>query len=447
MLKYIKTHKQKYSHISLDNLIRIPADEMSELLYKKSPEFFTRNRKMNFKKVVYYTIFKTGLTSKMEIENFNELIDCDNISSAAVLKQREKYSANVFNEILNTNLKAFYNDYPEQVKLFKGYILAAIDGSEFEIPNTIANRKQFRSDYLDQGLASNVIRIHVSNMFDVLNHNVMGTEIDKEKYSEHIQAEKLLEKAKSLNLPYPIIRIMDRGYVSLKDIYWSVKNDDKFVIRLKDHDFDKEQRKTLSKDAELNIDLIKRRGYYKNTDPEFYKLAGKERTLKARIVEVKIGVNSEYLITNLSKEEASSDELKELYHLRWEIETNYHTLKESLKIEAITSSKKELIFQDILSQMVAFNIMQAFIREAEDEIDQKKYLHEMKVNNNMAAGQLKKFVIQIAATNNQRKRVKLVREMEKKIRKHLVPIRKGRDYPRYRTKRHNKYGITKRKAF
>lgn len=48
----------------------------------------------------------------------------------------------------------------------------------------------------------------------------------------------------------------------------------------------------------------------------------------------------EILITNLSKEEILSEEMNELYKLRWQIETNYQVLKESLKIEFITSSKK-----------------------------------------------------------------------------------------------------------
>lgn len=448
MIKYIYIHKDKYSIISLDNLLRIPREKASELLYKLKPEYFTRNRKMNFANVVYYTFMKRGLTSKMEIENFNDVIDCDDISNVAVLKQREKYSADIFTEVLQTNIKAFYNDYSEEVKLFKGYMVVAIDGSEFEIPNTKTNRLQYRSNHLNQELSGDAIRIHVSNMFDVLNHNVIATEIDKEHYDEHAQARELLKTAKSLNLPNPILRVMDRGYVSVSDIFWSIKNNDKFIIRLRDADFDKEQRKILSWDAELDLDLMSRRSHYKKSDPEFYKLAKKKRTMRARIVQIQLDNNHcEHLITNLTKEEASSEDLKELYGLRWQIEINYHTLKESLKIETVTSSKPELIRQDILSQMVAFNILQSFIREAEDEIDQKKYIHEMKVNNNMAAGQLKKYVIQIAATNSIIKRMKIIKEMKKKIKKYLVPIRKEREFQRFTGKRSNKHGITKRKAF
>ena len=442
-------YKNKYADKAVNNALRIPADKNSVLLYKLKPEYFTRNRKMGFKEVVYYSLMKTGLTSKMETINFNDYIDCDDISTTAVFNQREKYSADVFTEIMQTNTKELYNNYPELVKTYKGFLLTAIDGSEFEIPNTPRTRNIYRSDYLDKSPSSDVIRGHVSNMFDVLNSEILATEIGKECASERTQAEALLETVKSLELPYPIIRIMDRGYVSIRDIYWSIKRNDKFIIRLKNSDFDKEQRKTFAKDAELDIDLMSRRRPYKKSDPEFYHLAKKERTIKARIVQIPLENNTEYLITNLSKDEANIEELKELYNLRWKIELNFHALKESLKIETITSSKPELIRQDIMSQMVAFNILQAFIREEEATIDQAKYKYQMKINGNMAIGQIKKYLIQIAAESSMNKRYRISLKMRKQIRRFIEPIRKERKkkHERYTRKRSNKHGITKRKAF
>ena len=42
-----------------------------------------------------------------------------------------------------------------------------------------------------------------------------------------------------MELPYPIIRTMDRGYSSIADMFYSNKNDDKYVVRLKKSDFKK----------------------------------------------------------------------------------------------------------------------------------------------------------------------------------------------------------------
>ena len=73
-------------------------------------------------------------------------------------------------------------------------------------------------------------------------------------------------------------------------------------------------------------------------------------------------------MTNLTNEEVNTDEMNKLYNLRWQIETNYHSLKESLKIETITSSIDNLIKQDIYSQMLVFNLLQAFINEPKENI-------------------------------------------------------------------------------
>ena len=49
-------------------------------------------------------------------------------------------------------------------------------------------------------------------MYDTLNHYIMDTIIDKYDASERKMARQNLNNIKELNLPYPIIRTMDRGY-------------------------------------------------------------------------------------------------------------------------------------------------------------------------------------------------------------------------------------------
>ena len=43
--------------------------------------------------------------------------------------------------------------------------------------------------------------------------------------------------------------------------------------------------------------------------------------------------NLEVLATNLSQTEFHTEEIKELYHMRWGIETAYETLKNRLQLE------------------------------------------------------------------------------------------------------------------
>lgn len=139
-------------------------DINSIIKYRTNDRYFTRNRKMNFEKVVMYNINKRGKTAKMEIEDFNDFVDSKDISSVGVLKQRKKLKGEIYLDMMKSNLKDFYTLYPNDVKLFKGYIVSAIDGSDFEIPNTEVTRKNYNSTKDNTSVA----RAHVSNAFDVL---------------------------------------------------------------------------------------------------------------------------------------------------------------------------------------------------------------------------------------------------------------------------------------
>ena len=103
----------------------------SKAKYKNQENYFIRDRKMPFEKVVLYGLNKKGITSKMEIEDFTNLINSVDISSPAVLKQRLKLDGKIYLDIMHANLVNFYNNFTDDVKLFHGYILTAIDGSDF----------------------------------------------------------------------------------------------------------------------------------------------------------------------------------------------------------------------------------------------------------------------------------------------------------------------------
>lgn len=65
----------------------------------------------------------------------------------------------------------------------------------------------------------------------------------------------------------------------------------------------------------------------------------------------------EYLISNLPMNEYSIDDLKELYHLRWTIETSYNRLKNRMKLEKFSGFKEILIYQDIYADIWLYNLI------------------------------------------------------------------------------------------
>ena len=101
----------------------------------------------------------------------------------------------------------------------------------------------------------------------------MDTVIGIYDNSERRMAEENYSHIKELQLPFPIIRTMDRGYGSIADMYYSNKNNDKYVVRLKKTDFKKQIQGMKSKDEIIKIPYqYDRYRYYKNDYPEFYKI-------------------------------------------------------------------------------------------------------------------------------------------------------------------------------
>lgn len=413
-------------------------------LTRNKPTDFTRKRKIGPKELIIYNMNKKGLSSKMEEYHFFKITGYESISTPGMLKQREKLNPEIFRHLNDGLINVYYKDCKEEMKLYKGYLLTATDGSEFEIPNTKISKESFGITTSGYKKTENVARAKVSIVIDILNKFVLDICIAKHRTNDmklsKIHRERILSKFKD----YKIINIKDRGYTSLEDMYYSINNNIKFIQRLDSKTFSKEISQMKSNDEEIEIQYeYNRIKYLKKTAPELYQYYLDGNTIKLRAIKIELETENEILLTNL---DFTYEEMKELYKLRWSIESTYHQLKENLKIETISSGKEVIVKQEILSQMLVYNIAQSHINVAEAKIAQEKYKHEMKINHNMAMGLLKDYFIYIIMEEKAEKRLSLMDEFEQLIIKYLCPIRKNRKYKRNKQIR-NKYHINKRKTF
>lgn len=410
-------------------------------------ENFTRNRKVTVKDLVCYQLNKKGLSSKMELEKFVEEYNIKDISTPGMLKQRQKLNAEVFKYLNDESMKLFYNNHKDEVKTYNGYLVMAIDGSDFEIPNTKSNKEDYRSPIM-KGTGKISARAKISSIYDVLNNYIVDVSINPYKTNELKLMKENIKNAKILVSDYKIIRVMDRGYISLEDMYFSYKNDEKYIVKLRKIDFANERKEMNGNDGEILIKPKRqRKEYYETRCPELYEFLKNGNSIPVRIIEIELPNGEKAILqTNLSKEEFSYDQIVELYKLRWKIEVNFNYLKNSMKIENITSSDKNIIEQDILSQMVVFNILQSIQNDVEQKINQEKYKHKMKININMAVGYLKQYLIFIMLQEDDEKRKYYMNILEEKILKNIVPIRANRNYERKRAI-NNKHHINKRSSF
>ena len=116
-----------------------------------------------------------------------------------------------------------------------------------------------------------------------------------------------------------IITIYDRGYPSIKLMIKTIDLGSKFLIRLPKNIFRHQIKQMKTNDEIITINLVNRR--LKHFNDEYLKeKARKMGRLEIRIVLVDIGKDEpEILATNLTPEEFSTEELKELYSKRWTV--------------------------------------------------------------------------------------------------------------------------------
>lgn len=406
---------------------------------------FIRKRKIIPRDIILYELNKKGLSTKMEIINFNNINYVQDVSSPALFKQREKLNPYAFTYLNQILIKNVYTNHTDEVETYKGYLLLAIDGSDFEIPNTPITREKYNGKQQDQ-----CAKVTVSTCYDILNKYTLDTIVEKYDYSEITMANDHLNTIKDNKLVgnFKTIIIADRNYRSLDFFYNSIKNNEKFLVRVSEKNYREEKNKMIGNDDIIEIKNRNGRMYrYKDTNPELYNYLSNGNSIKIRCIKTELETGEiEYLFTNLDYEIFSTEEIIKLYNYRWKIEVNYKHLKNHLKIECITSGKEILIKQDIYSQILVSNMLQGFINENNKNLQNCKHKNIVKTNDNIAVGVFKNTLIYILLEQNANKRNEMMEKFNKIIEKHYVPIKPDRKYPRIGNAA-NRHHINQRKSF
>ena len=89
-----------YKRYCIDKIKNKIDNNNAKIEYINRDNSFIRRRKMNFENVILYGLNKRGLTSKMEIEDFTELVNMTDISAPAVLKQRLKLNGKIYLDMM-----------------------------------------------------------------------------------------------------------------------------------------------------------------------------------------------------------------------------------------------------------------------------------------------------------------------------------------------------------
>jgi len=373
---------------------------------------FTRNRKMNFKKMIWFCLNFVRKSLQLELDGFMELSDEDEettITKQAFSKARQHISPDAFKELFQMTSKVLLNK--QDARRYKGYRIFAIDGTELELSRS----KQLRAAYPPPRNTA-APRARAGILCDVLSESIIHADIKDLSVDERTLALNHLGyyKENADNAGKGLF-IFDRGYPSKDLISYFERNNLKYLMRLQ---------KSFNKE----IDETDKSDFY-------VQITNGDSTFNVRVIKLMLETGEqEILITNLARNEFKKSDFQKLYFLRWGVETKYNTIKNKLQIEDFSGKTVISVLQDFYASMYLSNMASAVKLETDKRIKEdtetKNLTHTYKTNENLLIGKLKNKLILILMTDDPCKRELMLNKLIERLTAFRVSIVPDRHFKR-----------------
>lgn len=419
----------------LMKLIGIQKKELSG--YVRDPDKdFSRERKLSYEKMILslLTMEGTSLTNEL-LRQFG--CHCDIASSSAFVQQRKK--------LLPSALENLFHDFvseTDETLTFHGLRLLAVDGSDIQIPT---NRNDSDSFFQSVDGRKPYNLLHLNALYDIKAHTYTDAVVHKPRIAGENKA--LVDMVDRSNIPGKVLVIADRGYEAYNNMAHIQQKDWNYLIRIKDfstyssgilhglelpdqNEFDVYIDLQLTRKQTNDVkELLKDKNHYRRIahNKTFDYLPEKCRKsdstvlyqLPFRIVRFQITEDSyEVVVTNLEQEDFPPEVLKQLYSMRWGIETSFRDLKYTIGLLHFHSKKVEYILQEIYARLIMYNFSELITSHVVIEKKNRKYKY--KANFSVAAHICREFLL---GKNTPP-------AIEALIARYITPIRPGRSRPR-----------------
>lgn len=414
--------------------------EVSWMFTKCPDRDFTRIRKLPFRNVVSFLLAMEGGTLETEMLRYFGC-SADIASSSAFVQQRAKIYPDAFHSLFDLFVKK-----TDSNKLYKGLRLIAADGSDIQIPTNPSDPDSYFPASNERS-AYNLL--HLDAMYDLLQQ----TYTDASLVGDHKANErKILCSMVDRSSMESALLIADRGYENYNLMAHIQEKGWFYLIRIQDiehssgiaagldlpesDEFDLFVDLSLTTKQTNEVKLLRqnRNRYrvipYRNFDylPQknrkhdpavFYKLP-------FRIVRFRITDDSfETVVTNLDAREFPPQELKNLYNMRWGIETSFRELKYAVGLLHFHANKVEYIHQEVFARLIMYNFSALITSSV--IIQKAGTKHAYKANFTVAVHVCRQFLLGNVSPP----------EVEATIRRHVSPIRPGRSSPRKMSVKHS----------
>ena len=192
------------------------------------PQYFTRNRKLPFQKLLNYLLSMHKSSSQSALNNFLER-EGITMSQQALSKARSKFDHTPFLKLFTAIRDAFYGtEYINTLRKYNNKFIIAIDGSDTSLPNLPSLLEKFGGT----GSKASSPTARMSIAYDVLNDFIIDAAFTPLNISERAHAKNHIESVgKIIDLENSIF-IMDRGYAS-KELIEILAEKSNFLFRLR----------------------------------------------------------------------------------------------------------------------------------------------------------------------------------------------------------------------
>ena len=412
-------------------LTKVNEMSASSWQYVNKSTDFTRNRKISFSDVLLSTISMQKSSSKTEVLKYFDF-NTSAPTASALIQQRKKVSPDAFESLFYSFSNAFSID-----KTLKGYDPIAVDGSDIYIPRNPADSDTYRiTDQCNKGF--NMIHLNAAyHLLSNLYTNVILQPINH--INEYVAMCDIIDHYTATNPARKPLFIADRGFVSFNVFAHAIENNAYFLVRAREA-YSRSMLATLNLPDSPEFDIIFERWLTRrNTktvkaEPEIYKtianrtfdyLEPKSKSIyyiSFRIVSFVLpNGKTEIIYTNLPREDFNTEELRELYDMRWGIETSFRDIKYAAGLLFFHSRKKELVIQEIYAKLILYNFCELITGAIAVEKKDRKYSYRIN------------FSIAIAICTEYRRRSTTSHPIDvvSLISRGLVEVRPGRSNPRY----------------
>ncbi len=384
---------------------------------------FTRKRKLPLETTIKLLLSMDGGSLKKELYDSGI-----SVTPSAFVQQRSKISSNLFRQILQD-----FNHNCTDTATYKGYRVLAVDGTCINM----ARNPKSESFVSYEGNPKGYNQMHLNPLYDVCSKTYFDCVIQPQPKADEIGA--LIEMLYKNDFDGKNLIVADRGYESY-NVFAHLLNHGgvDFLIRVKQ---DKTAMREIKKlpmmqlDTDVSFTITTSQTNEDKRENRIFLQTGSKKgktnspntritrwdfpspyPMKFRVVRFMLDTGEyETLATSLPRSFTIED-MKELYHMRWGIETSFRELKYCIGLVNLHGKKDEFVKQEIYSALTMYNfcnrISNAVVIEQKDT-----NIYEYKVNFTMAIYLCKQFY-----KNQNADSAKLIQD----IARYTEPIRLGR---------------------